>query len=233
MSFESCQKVCKICNIEKSIYDFDVCLKKKDKIYRRAICKECFCAKNKDYMIQYAKKYYKINRDIILDKTSTYHKEHHEEQNARVKKYNKNNRNKINSRVKLRALLDPSYNLRRNISRMVRAALFESRLSKNKQSCFMFFNYSFAELKWHLECQFESWMSWSNYGKYNSKTWNDNDSSTWTWNIDHIIPQSDLPYISMEDNNFKKCWSLDNLRPLSSKQNCLDGTKRIRHNNVI
>jgi len=30
----------------------------------------------------------------------------------------------------------------------------------------------------------------------------------------------------MEDENFKKCWSLDNLRPLSAKINILDGNKR-------
>jgi len=34
---------------------------------------------------------------------------------------------------------------------------------------------------------------------------------------------------SMEDENFKKCWSLDNLRPLNSKQNILDGSNRIRY----
>jgi len=233
MSLETDQKVCKICNIEKSIYYFDVCLKKGNKIYHRAICKKCFYTKNKDYMVQYAKKYYKSNRDSILDRTSTYHKEHSEEQNERVKKYNKNNRVKINYRLKNRGLLDPSYNLRHNISRAIRTALFASGSSKNNHSCFNYLGYSFVELKEHLKHQFEPWMSWANYGKYNSKIWNDNDPLTWTWNIDHIIPQSKLPYKSMDDENFKKCWSLNNLRPLSSKQNCLDGTKRIRHNNVI
>jgi hypothetical protein len=33
----------------------------------------------------------------------------------------------------------------------------------------------------------------------------------------------------MDDEEFKKCWSLDNLRPLSAKQNILDGTSRKRH----
>ena len=69
-------------------------------------------------------------------------------------------------------------------------------------------------------------MSWKNWAVYNPKTWNNNDSKTWTWNIDHIIPQSDLPYTSMSDVNFNKCWSLSNLRPYSSKQNILDGNRR-------
>ncbi len=86
-----------------------------------------------------------------------------------------------------------------------------------------------SELKIHLENQFEPWMNWNNYGSYISSKWNDNDQLTWTWQIDHIIPQSILQYSSVNDDTFKKCWSLDNLRPLSSKQNILDGLTRIRH----
>ncbi len=79
------------------------------------------------------------------------------------------------------------------------------------------------ELKAYLESQFESWMTWANHGRYDSKTWNDNDISTWTWQIDHIIPQSALPYDSMSHTNFVKCWELSNLRPLSAKANILKG----------
>jgi hypothetical protein len=96
----------------------------------------------------------------------------------------------------------------------------------------------FDDLKKYIEAQFslpanlidgEPWMTWENWTIYDPKTWDDNNPTTWTWNIDHIIPRSDLPYTSMEDENFKKCWSLENLRPLSAKQNVLDGVNRIRH----
>lgn len=83
--------------------------------------------------------------------------------------------------------------------------------------------YTIQDLKQYLEKQFEPWMNWNNWGKYNSKTWNDWDSTTWTWQIDHIVPQSVLIYSSMEDEEFKKCWVLENLRPLSAKQNISDG----------
>jgi len=33
----------------------------------------------------------------------------------------------------------------------------------------------------------------------------------------------------MQDENFKKCWALQNLRPLDAKSNMLDGSTRIRH----
>lgn len=81
----------------------------------------------------------------------------------------------------------------------------------------------------HLQQSFDPWMNLNNYGKYDPKTWDDHDQATWTWNIDHVIPQSELPYFSMEEENFRKCWSLENLRPYSSKQNFLDGIYRIRH----
>ena len=35
--------------------------------------------------------------------------------------------------------------------------------------------------------------------------------------------------LEQKDDNFKKCWALENLRPLSSKQNLLDGSTRVRH----
>jgi len=65
-----------------------------------------------------------------------------------------------------------------------------------------------------------------NWGIYSPDTWDDNDSTTWTWNIDHIIPHSTFKYISMEDQSFKECWSLTNLRPYSAKQNILDKDNR-------
>ena len=101
--------------------------------------------------------------------------------------------------------------------------------SKNGESIMKHLLYTINELKQHLEFQFEPWMNWNNQGRYIPENWDDNDENTWKWQLDHIIPQSDLPYSSMEDDNFKKCWSLNNLRPYSAKQNLLDGVNRIRH----
>jgi hypothetical protein len=60
--------------------------------------------------------------------------------------------------------------------------------------------YKLEDLKIHIEKQFDSKMSWDNYGTY--------------WHIDHIIPRS---YFSMEQT--KDCWALENLRPLEAKEN--------------
>lgn len=89
------------------------------------------------------------------------------------------------------------------------------------------------QLKRHLESQFEFWMTWQNNGMYNPDNWDDNDPRTWTWQIDHIVPQCNFYYISMEDEQFQKCWALENLRPLSAKQNILNGAKIAHHKNKV
>lgn len=141
--------------------------------------------------------------------------------------------NKEKAKVKSKKLRKTNINfaLRKNISYSIWKCLQRNNSSKDK-SCMKYLNYTIIQLRENLENKFESWMTWNNYGKYNKKNWDDNNKLTWTWQLDHIIPQSDLQYSSMTDNNFKKCWSLDNLRPLSSKQNLLDGVNKLRHKKI-
>lgn len=136
----------------------------------------------------------------------------------------------------------PLYKLRKTVSVMIGRILKNNGSNKNGQSISQFLPQTISKIKSHIEILFghpsnltsegKIWMTWENHGKYDSKTWNDNDYSTQKWQLDHIIPQSDLPYTSMEDENFKKCWALENLRPLSAKQNSIDGAKRTRHSKI-
>ena len=64
--------------------------------------------------------------------------------------------------------------------------------------------YTVDELKSHIERQFLSGMSWDNMAD---------------WHIDHIVPKSSFVYSSAEDEDFKACWALTNLRPLWAKDN--------------
>lgn len=79
--------------------------------------------------------------------------------------------------------------------------------------------YTIEELKQHIEKQFEPWMNWDNWGVYNIALWDNNDKSTWTWQVDHIKPLSSFKIKSMLDSSFKECFSLENLRPISSLEN--------------
>lgn len=124
---------------------------------------------------------------------------------------------------------DPHYALRKSISFSVWKWLKNNGTSKNGESCLKYLPYTMEELRAHLEALFEPWMTWQNYGVYNSDTWNDDDPLTWTWQLDHTKPQSDFYYITMDCQEFQDCWALSNLRPLNAKQNNADGVNRVRH----
>jgi hypothetical protein len=64
--------------------------------------------------------------------------------------------------------------------------------------------YTLSQLKEHLQSQFKDGMSWQNFGQ---------------WQIDHIRPVYSFDFSKYEDEDFKRCWSLSNLRPLWAKDN--------------
>lgn len=173
----------------------------------------------------YNRKYIEINKDKLKEKRIA-NKAH---SSLKYKEYRIKNKQRINKNhniyAKNRRKLDPVFRLRSLISNEINLALN----GKKNKSCIQFLPYTIEKLKLHLESLFECWMNWNNHGKYTPSLWKDDDSSTWTWQIDHIIPSSMFKYTSMEDEEFKKCWSLENLRPLLAKQNIIDGVSRVRH----
>jgi len=104
---------------------------------------------------------------------------------------------------------DPSFRLRGNIRSRVWEALKLNGGSKNS-SILKALDYSLEELKFHLESQFTPGMSWE---------------ISKSFSVDHIIPQSMFQFTSIQDEEFRLCWALDNLRPLSLSQNFGDGDR--------
>lgn len=129
---------------------------------------------------------------------------------------------------KNRSEINATNKVKNVISGIIRAE-FKTPGSFYIHDVFKFLPYSPEDLKTHLEKNFKSWMNWSNWGRYIVKTWDDNDPSTWKWQIDHLVPRSKFHYNSVTDDSFQACWSLDNLRPLNAKENLFDGVKRVRH----
>jgi hypothetical protein len=206
----------------------EIILEQQKKYYQENIVKIIeYKANNKEKIAAGGKKYKANNKEKI----SAYNKEYKENNKEKTSVYNKeykeNNKEIIREKraeyERERKLRDPAYKLRKTVSIAIYNSLKKAGSSKRGYSCFKYLPYSKEELKQYLENQFEPWMSWENYGMYNYIT-HDNHP---TWNIDHIIPQSSLPYSSMEEENFQKCWALSNLRPLSSKENLLKGNKII------
>ena len=100
--------------------------------------------------------------------------------------------------------------LRDRMSRRLRHALARRKLSKRWLHIFDILGYSVEDLFAHLESKFQQGMTWDNYGQ---------------WHIDHIKPESLFNYSSFNDNEFKECWSLDNLQPLWAKDNLKKSNK--------
>lgn len=73
---------------------------------------------------------------------------------------------------------------------------------KNGVSWVKFVSFTEDQLKRHLEQLFQEGMSWDNYGGHTG------------WSVDHIVPITAFNFTSSEDDSFKKCWSLENLRPM-------------------
>jgi hypothetical protein len=94
--------------------------------------------------------------------------------------------------------------VRDRMSRRMRHALSGRNLSKDWQHVFTLVGYSIDDLTKHLESKFEPGMSWNNIGQ---------------WHIDHVTPDSWFNYSTTNDEQFKKCWSLDNLQPLWKSDN--------------
>jgi hypothetical protein len=221
-------KVCSICGKEKPLtLDFFMRGTNQKVPYWYNFCKECYNKKAKVKNSKYRKK----NKEILKVKKKEYYQNNKNDpefqETRRQSRHNGKSRRRENEKLKRK--IDPIFRLRDNVRTMIRLMIFNNYGSKSGSSINEYLPFTIQELKKHLENQFEPWMTWDNHGKYNVKIWNDNDQSTWTWQIDHIVPQSELPYQSMNDNNFQKCWSLSNLRPLSAKTNSIDGAKRTRH----
>jgi hypothetical protein len=173
------------------------------------------------------KEYFRVTcRDCEREIANAYNAEHREERRVYQKKYKElhpdyikqwkeDNRDIINEQYTERWATDIVFRLRKICSGAIRKMLKKNNSSKRDHSIMQFLAYSIEGLKTHLENRFDEKMNWENYGKY--------------WEIDHIIPQSDLPYTSMEDENFNICWALSNLRPYPAEQNRIDGATRVRH----
>lgn len=100
--------------------------------------------------------------------------------------------------------------LARNISRRIRQSLNDSRKSVSWTTLV---DFTKEELKIHLESLFLEGMTWDNYGS--------------VWHIDHIIPISRFNISSPYCDDFKLCWSLNNLQPLFAIDNLKKSNKYI------
>jgi len=103
-------------------------------------------------------------------------------------------------------LSDGSYRAAASMGRRIREVI-----SRDFKGSFRHLPFTPTQLKSHLEAQFDSKMSWGNYGSY--------------WHIDHIRPVSSFYFEGPNCAGFVECWALTNLRPFEAKANLSKGKK--------
>ncbi len=161
------------------------------------------------------KKYREKNKDKLSDKHKVWSENNRDHLNTYHKSWRENNidKHRENKRnyEKLRKNNDPIYKLVNNFRTAIYQVLKENNVQKNGHY-FEILKYSPNDLIDHLEKQFTDSMTWENYGK---------------WHVDHIQPISSFNIREIGDEEFMKCWSLENLQPLWGDDNIRKSNKII------
>jgi len=155
---------------------------------------------NKEYMNQKTKNWYEQNKEHRKD----YLKEYREKNIDRIREVKR-------TYEKTRKHNDPIYKLINNFRTAIYQVLKENNVQKNGHY-FEILKYSPEDLIVHLERQFKDGMNWDNYGK---------------WHVDHVLPISRHNIQEIGDEEFMKCWSLNNLQPMWGEENIRKSNKII------
>ena len=185
----------------------------------KSYCKECVNQRRREY--------YQIHKES--DTTNSLARYHYNSQdpdfrsrrNARQREFAKEYTKRPETKVLLAAahkryVAKMSHRMSRRLSFQVwyslRLVLNKSD-KKNGRHWQDLVGWTTEQLMAHLEVKFTDGMTWDNYG---------GDSG---WQIDHITPRTWFKIQAVGDDEFKKCWSLDNLQPKWLKDNASKGNR--------
>jgi len=157
--------------------------------------------KNKKHIEQYTQIYVEKNRNFLLQKSNKYYYEHFDYFQSYYQK-NKKERN-IKAQVYKKKKLKENINfkLKYYLSNRIRESLKKQTKSKSTMELI---GCSIEELKQHLESQFQTGMTWKNYGFYG-------------WHIDHIRPCASFDLSKPKEQ--LQCFHYSNLQPLWMEDN--------------
>jgi hypothetical protein len=159
------------------------------------------------------KKYREKNKEKLSKKHKIWYENNRDKWNEYIKVYRENNVDKIR-KIKRdyernRKSSDPLYKLISNFRTAIYTVLKENNITKFGHY-FDILGYTPEELINHLEKQFTEGMTWDNYGEFH---------------VDHKLPISSFNIKEIGDEEFMKCWSLDNLQPMWGEENIRKSNK--------
>ena len=215
---------CKKCQIEKPHTkeffksNFN---KKQGKEYLEKTCRECRHKRANERVMERYKTDSEFKERFIQHKEKLRLKHQNEKDEVWQKrlevgrKYKQKNKERIRLRDKSRhqkRWQNPQYRISKVMSNRINSSIRD----KNYSKWINFVDYSIEDLMKHLESKFEVGMSWDNHGRGKDK-----------WHIDHIKPVSYFTFESYQDEQFKECWSLNNLTPKWETDNLKKGNRFI------
>lgn len=189
-------------------------LTRKDKQF---CSKKCYLSnyrkKNKRQLDEYDKRWKKANKEKINARRKELRLKNKEEINKKKREYYAKNKDKFkrdpeyyknyyNNRYKNDPEFRIKVNLRNRLNMAIKKEIKSGSAIKNL-GC------SVGELKNYLESQFQTGMSWDNYGLHG-------------WHIDHIKPLDSFDLTNPEE--FKKACNYKNLQPLWAEDNLKKGS---------
>jgi hypothetical protein len=159
------------------------------------------------------KKWRDSNKEYMSNKSKTWYEQNKEHRKEYLKEYRENNVDKIRQikrdYERNRKARDPLYKLISNFRTAIYTVLKESNVDKYGHY-FDILQYTPEQLISHLENKFTDKMSWDNYGE---------------WHVDHKLPITYFNISEMGDEEFMRCWSLDNLQPMWGIENIRKSNK--------
>lgn len=195
-------KKCTRCGQTKDLSEYFRCSRSRDGLQFE--CKKCHTKislawqkANPDKKAATAKRYYINHPDRVIKRAVDWNKDNPEKRRAA---FNKNYNKKKN-------FLGEKLN--NNMSSGMYCSLKGLKKGARWQSLV---DFTFEELKIHLEKHFAKGMSWENYGKRG-------------WHVDHIIPVTAFNFEKPTDIDFKRCWTLKNLQPMWEPDNIRKSNK--------
>lgn len=186
---------------------------KRGKDGKVAICKLCDSRRGCNWAKQ--------NPEKSRERSKRWSRNNVEKHRERTRNYIKNNPNYLrkwrennpetakitNKRSNDKKLTTTVGRLHHRISCGMRRSIRENKQGRHWESLA---GYTLKQLKEHLEKQFVGGMSWGRFSEIH---------------IDHKVPLAAFNFVKPEDVDFKRAWSLSNLRPMWAKDNLSKGSK--------
>lgn len=175
---------------------------------------------HKDEHREYKRGWRNRNREHKRKKNKEWVLANPEKMAAMVRRWKDNNRDKVlaqRTRQNAKRQSNPVFRLRKAMSTAVSLAL-RTKGKKGGRSWEKLVGYKVVDLVTHLESMFSEGMNWDNYGWGPGK-----------WTVDHIVAQSKFNITGCGCEEFRKCWSLENLQPMWFIDNSSKGSKEYHH----